>query len=1125
MKITGLEIEQFGPWNELSLPIAHDGLTVISGANESGKSALRRFIRGVLFGFAAEEAHGVEPWSRRRPSIGALRIRHRGRLLEIRRAAHEGGQGSVSSRWLAPVNAPATHSSSLIEHCDWEIEDDVESESTHEDTPTTLPLTDALSEVLGDLPEKLFDQVFSLGLRELHELANLADDEVARAIHGETLGPFGQTLLGARDEMSDDAARLWDTARQNALPQLLTRYEQLSDQIATQEQRLHRYGEVVRLRRHHEQRLTELQSRRSQVQESLRGFTHIERVWLPWQRLRNLQAELLRLPRIDDFPEGGIARFDLIEQDLQTALKCREALIGEAKQFHRDAKKVSVPRELRRCSAAMRGLLDQREHTGRVEERARAVHATAKSKKEILDAAVQSLGANWTVAKLEALDTSVAAHYRLVEKARLFRRAVSKRNKWKQRLIQLSQLCQQQSDELDAAAKKLDGLSLEGALRRARQRRAAPLAIPIARAVSMISTDDPEIEHLHSRIIELEQRRVSISRQLERLEPRLILPKWVLGVLAFFAVGGIVLALLGLATGFSSNVIAGAAYALLGTVCGGLALSLKLHFEQQVRDSLDAMNDELRENEARLREARETWQTLTGAESQISNLKFEISNPESEISNFITQISNLPAQIASGSGEQSVGLNANGLLSQPNREDELTVEELEHLIELKREFASNQQKRAPRRDRHEAAAQELTTARQAWCETLTQLGLPESVRVSETFDLWQRLAAANELLKAFQTVEADFKRHLETVQTTRSRIVEILHRLNRRDLEQRTTAEVFQVWDQDLQQLTATLQERLRLRREERRRRAEAAEYSEKIDDLRLQRSALLRQGCATDRTDYSRRAIIVERHEQLLDQMDATKEELAEVGRTNPELAIVEDDLMRFDASQHATTLTNLRHEAQEIDDEIEQLHEELGRARQEIEQLEADDEPSDWLLDREIVRSQITAVAEEWLADEWTGQALDGIRTRYERICQPGILAAASRYFARLTSGKYRTLWTPLRHRSLRVDDAAGTTWRLDQLSGSTRELLLLAIRLALIDDFSRRGVDLPLLLDDVLLTLDPARAAVAAGELVEFAQRGHQVLFFTCHPHLTSLFTNAGCANLRLSQFAGTSERLAG
>ncbi|MBC7816088.1 MAG: AAA family ATPase [Planctomycetaceae bacterium] len=1114
MKITGLEIEQFGPWNELSLPIAHEGLTVIAGANESGKSALRRFIRGVLFGFPSEEPRGFEPWSRRRPNIGALRVRHRGRLLEIRRAAHDGGQGLVSSRWLAPANAPTTHGSSLIEHCDWELEDEAESESAHDYAATTLPLTDALSEVLGDLPEKLFDQVFSLGLRELHELSNLADDEVARAIHGETLGPFGQTLLGARDEMSDNAARLWDTARQNALPQLLARYEQLSDQIAAQEKRLHRYGELVRLRRHHERRLAELQSRRSQVQESLRGFTHIERVWMPWQRLRNLQAELLRLPRIDDFPEGGIARFDHIEQELQTALKCREALIGEAKQFHRDAKKVAVPRELRRCSAAMRGLLDQREHTGRVEERARAAHATAKSQKEKLEAAVQSLGADWTLAKLEALDTSVAAHYRLVEKARQFRRAVSKRNKWKQRLIHLSQLCQQQSDELDAAAKKLDGISLESALRRARQRRATPNAIPIARALSTISSEDPEIEHLHSRIIELEQRRVSISRQIERLEPRLILPKWVLGVLGFFAVGGIVLALLGLATGFSSNAIAGAAYALLGTVCGGLALSLKLHFEQQVRDSLDAMSDELRENEARLRESRETWQTLTGAESNSSR-----HTPCADAS------AHGMCGLQIGSGEQSVGLNSNGLLSHSTPEDEFNVEELERLIELKRDLASNQQKRAPRRDRHDAAAQELTAARQAWCETLTQLGLPESVRVSETFDLWQRLAAANELLKAFQSAEADFKRHLETVQTTRSRIVEILHRLNRRDLEQRTTAEVFQIWDQELQQLTATLQERLRLRREERRRRAEAAEYSEKIEDLRLQRSALLRQGCATDRDDYARRAIIVERHHELLDQIDATKEELSSAGRIHPELAIVEDDLARFDASQHAAQLTNLRREAQEADDEIERLHEELGRARHEIEQLETDDEPCDWLLDREIVRSQITTLAEEWLADEWAGQAIDGIRARYERICQPGILAAASRYFARLTAGKYRTLWTPLRHRSLRVDDATGTTWRLDQLSGSTRELLLLAIRLALIDDFSRRGVDLPLLLDDVLLTLDPARAAVAASELIDFAKSGHQVLFFTCHPHLTSLFTNAGCANLRLSQFSNATERLAG
>lgn len=1119
MKITEIEIEQFGPWNELSLPIAGEGLTVVSGANESGKSALRRFIRSVLFGFQAEDP-------RRRPNVGSLQIRHRGRLFEIRRAAHDGGSGLVTSRWLAPANTPKSHGSSLIEHCDFEIEDETEYETPLESEAATLPLTDTLSDIIGDLSEKLFDQIFSLGLNQLHELSNLADADVAKAIHGETLGPFGQTLLAVCDEMSHNSDRLWDEARKNALPSLLARYEQLSEQVENQEQQLKRYGDLIRLRRHHERRLAELQSRRSQVQESLRGYTHIERVWIPWQRLRNLQTELQRLPHIDDFPEGGVARFDHIEQELQTALKCREALIGEAKQFHRDAKKITVARELRRCSASMRALLDQREHIGRVEERARASHATVKLQKEKLDAAVTSLGEGWTTVKLEALDTSVAAHYRLVEKARQFRRAASKRNKWKQRLTRLSQLCQQQSSELESATKKLRGISLEDALRRARQQRSgANPSIPVARAVSTISTNDPEIEHLHSRIVELEQRRVSISRQIERLEPRLILPKWVLGVLGFFAVGGIVLALLGLATGFASNALAGAAYALLGTVCGGLALSLKLHFEQQVRDSLAAMNDELRDNEARLREARESWQTLTGQQSLTSPMRergIAAEDPSLALPASLNQ------QTASGSGEQPVGANAGGLLSIPtSRDEEFTVEEIERLIDSKRELARNQQKRTPWRTRFDTAVQELSAARQSWCDTLKQLGLPESVRVAETFDLWQRLAATNELLKAFQSAEAEFKRHLEGVQTTRSRIVELLHRLNRRDLEQRTTAEVFQIWGQDLAKLTGTLQERLRLRREERRRRAEASGYSEKIDDLRLQRSALLRQGCATDRDDYARRAIIVERHEELHDQIDATKAELTAAGRANPELAIVEDDLLRFDMSTHATQLTNLRRESEDTDSEIERLHEELGRARHEIEKMEADDEPSDVRLDREIVRSQIKALAEEWLADEWAARAIDGICARYERVCQPGILASASRHFARLTSGKFRTLWTPLRHRSLRVDDAMGTTWSLDQLSGSTRELLLLAIRLALVEDYSRRGIALPLLLDDVLLTLDPSRAAVAANELVAFAQRGHQVLFFTCHPHLTSLFTNAGCPNLRLSQFAAAAaaERLAG
>ena len=89
------------------------------------------------------------------------------------------------------------------------------------------------------------------------------------------------------------------------------------------------------------------------------------------------------------------------------------------------------------------------------------------------------------------------------------------------------------------------------------------------------------------------------------------------------------------------------------------------------------------------------------------------------------------------------------------------------------------------------------------------------------------------------------------------------------------------------------------------------------------------------------------------------------------------------------------------------------------------------------------------------------------------------------------------------LRVDDARGTRLAVDKLSRGTREQLFLALRLALASSFARRGVSLPLVLDDVLVNFDVGRAKAAAAVLRDFAESGHQVLVFTCHEHIAKLF----------------------
>jgi uncharacterized protein YhaN len=75
-------------------------------------------------------------------------------------------------------------------------------------------------------------------------------------------------------------------------------------------------------------------------------------------------------------------------------------------------------------------------------------------------------------------------------------------------------------------------------------------------------------------------------------------------------------------------------------------------------------------------------------------------------------------------------------------------------------------------------------------------------------------------------------------------------------------------------------------------------------------------------------------------------------------------------------------------------------------------------------------------------------------------------------------------------------GTTVPLGGLSTGTAQQLYLALRFGLVDHFARQAESLPVVMDDILVNFDPARAERAARSIEDLARR-HQVLYFTCHP----------------------------
>ena len=167
--------------------------------------------------------------------------------------------------------------------------------------------------------------------------------------------------------------------------------------------------------------------------------------------------------------------------------------------------------------------------------------------------------------------------------------------------------------------------------------------------------------------------------------------------------------------------------------------------------------------------------------------------------------------------------------------------------------------------------------------------------------------------------------------------------------------------------------------------------------------------------------------------------------------------------------------------------------------------------------VEQQLAAQLDRRRLLERTGLLLEETRLSVARDHQPPVLRDASHWLTRLTDGRHTSITTTIDEARLEVHDADGGVWKPERLSRGTREQVFLALRLALVRDLQRHGVQLPLVMDDALVNFDDDRARAAARVLVEFVsdQPGErQMLVFTCHAHVAEIFAEAQASVRSLS-----------
>jgi len=149
----------------------------------------------------------------------------------------------------------------------------------------------------------------------------------------------------------------------------------------------------------------------------------------------------------------------------------------------------------------------------------------------------------------------------------------------------------------------------------------------------------------------------------------------------------------------------------------------------------------------------------------------------------------------------------------------------------------------------------------------------------------------------------------------------------------------------------------------------------------------------------------------------------------------------------------------------------------------------------ERERIRAELEQALEARRDAEAAQFLIERARTGFSRQHQPALFSRARNLFARMTHTRFELTFDG--HSFGARDRTMAEQRSIAELSTATRIQLLLALRLAWIDEAERDGPGLPIFLDDVLATTDPERYRAVVEAVQELVRAGRQVIYLSSQP----------------------------
>ncbi|MBU2601657.1 MAG: AAA family ATPase [Actinobacteria bacterium] len=1047
MRIDGWVIDGFGVFRDHRQRGLADGLTVFVGPNEAGKSTLLAFLRYVLVGY-----RGRKLSDHYRPLAGG---EHGGRVF----LHGESGEVSVERMVGRPVPRVLTGSdgrATQVEEGDG-----------------------AVRRLLGGVDIGLFNSVFAFSLAELQDLRSLAQDDVRDRV-------FSAGIAGAGRSARQVATRLEKDSLLLIKPRKGARANELLESLAEVEKRLcaaraasERYPALVREEEEAEARRALLQQEESALRDLGWRYQLLKELWPTHVELTQAEAEMDGPPVFDAFPVdpevrlaaalGGVKAAEDRAADLQQEVDSALKAASDLEVLLRDDLASVAPR-----------VAEAAERSGLYESWTASLpkaRAALDSVQESLERTLLDLGPTWDEERLADFDVSLAWQ----EEVRA----------WGRRLREADTALDECTRAHSAALAALDDGNER--LARARARTLGPEPVD----EGQLRLEEAAIKRLRVDVQELGVAQVGLDglaalaadreRALHAAEQGSggagrALPAMVFLALALACFAGALVAGLlvdpmwGIVGGLGGLVFALVAYDSFGRPLAGAQRRARAGEVDSLRASLKSAQAE--------RSRREEEHLRVLARVGLDAAALGLTSPPS----------------IAGVEEREEGVR------RLRAELEEWARFEERVVEVEDEVARTQavlEKQAALLDEARTASEGV---HRQWSEWRGALGVPETLSPE----------AVGEFVRVVREAKATVARRDDS----RSKVAELEEAIASWEGEARAVlaecvdeattgagagADLAARMRQLLQACAHDGAERTRLadlrnRLGEATMRLDAAAATTKR--ARDERNALFQEAGVADEAAFRERTAIVQQRAALEARRSEARRILDSRLGQGLEAEHLREELATGRVGHWSQEAERVEREIQKIENDVREairVHRDVERDRQE---LEKSSDVAALELEAGGIRAEFAATLRQWLVTAAARRLVEETLADYSRSRQPPVLAEASLGFARVTGGAYTQIIERDDEEGFAVVDDCGGLKLPEDLSRGTLEQLYLTLRLGLAGEFARRASSVPVIMDDVLVNFDPRRARATAEVLVDFA-RGHQVLFFTCHPSTAQLF----------------------